>query len=160
MIRRLPSLLVVLTLAIIAICPGFSQMTMGVVSWEASLTGANAGPGITTKGTGKAVFGLDFDKSTVDITIDTKNLQGAQKIELRMVKAPNDVNGPVVFTIYDSASDGPLPEHLIKKVTGADFSAVSALVSNGKGAVAVTTKAHPQAEAAGLVKMVKSYHQM
>lgn len=143
--------------AIACISPAICQMKMPVLEWYADLQGANVTPKVATKAGGKAAFALDFDKSKVTVVIDTRNLKAVQKIELRLVNSPNDVNGPLVATLYDGSSDGPLLAHFQKVIGAPDFDKASAVISGGQGAVVIITKDHPEAEVAGIIKLHKSY---
>jgi hypothetical protein len=146
--------------AIACAIPALSQMKMktAVIEWYADLQGSNVTPKVETTAAGKAAFSLDFDHSVMTVLIDTRNLKDVQKIEVHIVNASSAINGPVAYKLYDSATDGSLPAHFKKVIEGQDFSTVSAVIGGGEGAVVVTTKAHPQAEVAGIVKLHKSYH--
>ena len=114
---------------------------------------------------GTAAIDFDLAHPGATVQVDTKNLHDVQAIEMHVARSYADHTGPAVLTLY-SAGDGPLPAMLIKHVGEADlhtqtapkiaaFADVVTAVLNGEAYVTVATKAHPQGELSGFIRMHK-----
>lgn len=115
--------------------------------------------------TGTAAIDFDFAHPGATVQIDTQNVQDVNTIELHVARSYTNHTGPAVLTLY-SAADGPLPAKLTKKVTEADlhkqtvpkiaaFNDVVNAVLNDRAYVTVATKAHPEGELSGIIRMHK-----
>jgi len=132
------------------------------ITWKAALTGSASVP---SPATGTATIDFDPAHPGATVQVDTKNLQDVRAIELHVARSYTDHTGPAVLTLY-AAGDGPLPTALTRHVTEADlhkqaspkvaaFSDVVSAVLNGQAYVVVATKAHPEGEISGIIRMHK-----
>ena len=142
------------------------------IIWRAALTGRAsapsraAGPAATRPAaTGTAAIDFDAADPGATVRVETTGLRDVQTIALHVARSYTDHTGPAVLTLY-SAGDGPLPATLTKHVTEADlhaqtsphvaaFADVVSAVLNGRAYVVVATKAHPEGELSGVIRMHK-----
>ncbi len=141
------------------------------IIWRAALTPilTNSKPSLLAVSspapTGTAAIDFDFAHPGATVEVDTQNVQDVQTIELHVSRSYTNHTGPAVLTLY-TAADGPLPAKLTKRVTEADlhkqtlpkiaaFSDVVNAVLNGLAYVTVATKAHPEGELSGVIRMHK-----
>jgi len=132
------------------------------VTWKATLTGS---PSVPSPATGSAAIDFDFAHPGATLQVDTKNLQDVRAIELHVARSYTDHTGPAVLMLY-SSGDGQTPATLIRHMGEADlrkqtapkvagFSDVITAVLNGRAYVLVATKAHPEGELSGFIRMHK-----
>ena len=166
-----------LTTVVLAVAVGLVFFTTAVhacelqIIWRAALTPILAGskPSLLAVSspapTGTAAIDFDFAHPGATVQVDTQNVQNVTTIELHVSRSYTDHTGPAVLTLY-TASDGPLLAKLTKRVTEADlhkqavpkvfaFSDVVNAVLNGLAYVTVATKAHPEGELSGVIRMHK-----
>jgi len=129
---------------------------MSVVSWSASLSGKREIPTVLTNATGKAGFTFDFANRKITMNLVTRNLQGVQKIELRMRRSAHDASGPAIIKVYDE-KDGPFDGSLTKTFPSERFKELATAILNDRAIVTVCTESHPDGEITGRVEMKKSY---
>ena len=99
---------------------------------------------------------VDFPRKTVTFHVDTKNISGVNKIELRSYSARDLLGKQVIYTIYD-AHEGAFSGSLVKTVTGAAFEQVARPIVNSLAAIVVTTDRNPDGEIAGKIVMHKRH---
>lgn len=132
------------------------------ITWKAALMGS---PSVPSPATGTATIDFDFTHPSATVRVDTQNLKDVRAIELHIARSYADHTGPAVLTLY-AAEDGPLPALLTRRVGEADlrkqtapkiagFSDVVTAVLNGQAYVLVATKAHPEGELSGFIRMHK-----
>ncbi len=132
------------------------------ITWKAALTGS---PSVPSPATGTAAIDFDPARPGATVQVDTKNVQDVRAIELHIARSYADHTGPAVLTLY-AAGDGQTLPRLTRHVTEADlhkqtaprvaaFSDVVTAVLNGRAYVVVATKAHPQGELSGVIRMHK-----
>lgn len=136
------------------------------ITWKAALTSSlKGGPSVPPPATRTAAIDFDLAHPGATVQVDTKNLQDVRAIELHVARSYADHTGPAVLTLY-AMGDGPLPALLTRRVTEADlrkqaapkvaaFSDVVTAVLNGQAYVVVATKAHPEGELSGVIRMHK-----
>ena len=136
------------------------------ITWKAALTPSlKGGPSAPSTAGGTAAIDFDLAHPGATIEVDTKNLQDVRAIELHVARSYTAHTGPTVLTLY-SAGDGPLPATLTKHVGEADlhrqtapkvaaFADLVGAVLNGQAYVVVVTKAHPDGELSGFIRMHK-----
>ena len=150
--------------ALIGLAPAVRACEL-VIVWRADLTGPASVPPIVTPASGTAIVSFDFVHPGATVRVDTKNVSDVRSVELHVSRSYTDHTGPAVFTLY-SASSGPLPATLIKRVSEADvqkqsdpkilsLADVVHAVLNGRTYVTIATKAHPEGELSGFVIMRK-----
>ncbi len=132
------------------------------ITWKAALTGKSSR---LAPAAGMAAIDFDLAHPTATVQVDTKGLQDVRAIELHVARSYTDHIGPAVLTLY-SAGDGQTPATLTCHVTQADlhkqtapkiaaFADLVSAVLNGQAYVTVTTKAHPEGELSGFIRMHK-----
>jgi CHRD domain-containing protein len=133
-----------------------------IVEWYADLSparnealGAHAS-NVQTRATGKVTVEVDFPSKTVTFHVNTKNMAGVDKIELRSYLSSGQLAKPAIFTIYD-AREGSFTESLTKTVKGAAFEQVATQILNGVAGILVTTDKNPDGEISGKIVMHKHY---
>ena len=136
------------------------------ITWKAALTPSLKDvPSSQPPESGTAAIDFDLAHPGATVEVDTKNLQDVRTIEMHVARSYADHSGPAVLTLY-SASDGPLPATLTKHVGEADlhrqtapkvtaFADLVSAVLNGQAYVVVITKAHPEGELSGFIRMHK-----
>ena len=154
----------VLGVAFVGLLPAARACELLIV-WRADLTGPASLLPSGTPASGTATVSFDFVHPGATVRVDTKNVSDVRSVELHVSRSYTDHTGPAVFTLY-SASSGPLPATLIKRVSAADVQKqsdpkISSLadvvhaVLNGRTYVTVATKTHPEGELSGFVTMRK-----
>jgi len=149
------------TLCLVCLMPAARACELKI-TWQAALT---AKPSAPSPATGTAAIEFDPAHPGATVQVDTKNLQNVRAIELHVARSFTDHTGPAVLTLY-SARDGQTPATLTKRVGEADlhkqvapkitaFSDVVSAVLNGQAYVVVATKAHPEGELSGFIRMHK-----
>lgn len=129
------------------------------VAWMADLSSGRH-PAVKESGTAEMKF--DFEQPFGTLTVQTKNVRDVESIDLRRVRFPGDLNGPVVAKIY-RPQDGPYRGKVSKVLRQADVIPLAHPVNDGYTnlademlhqciVVAVCTKAHPQGEILGLIR--------
>jgi len=133
-----------------------------IVEWYADLSPAKASTVgaraaiVQTSATGRVTVDVDFPRKTVTFHVDTKNISGVNKIELRSYSARDLLGKQVIYTIYD-AHEGAFSGSLVKTVTGAAFEQVARPIVNSLAAIVVTTDRNPDGEIAGKIVMHKRH---
>ena len=136
------------------------------ITWQADLKPPRAAEQSAAGPTGRAAIAFDPAHPGATVQVDTKNVRGVQAIALHVARSYTDPTGPAVLTLY-TAAGGPLPAVLTRRVTEADlrrqtrpkvagFADVVDAVVSGRAYVLVTTKAHPEGELSGIVRMHKA----
>lgn len=130
---------------------------IGPVALTASLSGTEEVPPVTTTATGTASIEINATQTEISVTLNTQGLQDVTAAHIHI--GPPGQAGPIIFPLY-SASEGPFPATLVKKLTSAHFQpagglssfadAVNALLTR-KTYVNVHTKANPGGEIRGQV---------
>lgn len=132
------------------------------ITWKAALASV---PAMSSPGTGTAAIDFDLAHPGATVQVETKGLQDVRAVEMHIARSYTDHTGPAVLTLY-TADGGPPPATLTRHVTEADlhkqvapkvtsFSDVVSAVLNGQAYVVVTTKAHPEGELSGVIRMHK-----
>ena len=114
---------------------------------------------------GTAAIDFDLAHPGATVQVETKNLRDVRAIEMHVARSYTDHTGPAVLTLY-SAGDGPLPAALTKHVGESDlhrqtaprvaaFADLVSAVLNGQAYVVVITRAHPEGEMSGFIRMHK-----
>ena len=139
------------------------------ITWKAALVPAKAmlAPVSTAPSApaGTAAIDFDFVHPGATVQVSALDLADVRAIELHVTRSYTDHTGPAVLTLY-TAADGPLPTMLTKRVTEADlhkqttpkisvFTDLVNAVLNGRAYVTVATKAHPEGELSGVIRMHK-----
>ncbi len=136
------------------------------ITWKAALTpGLKGNPSVPMPATGTAAIDFDLAHPGATVEVNTKGLQDVRAVELHVARSYTDHTGPAVLTLY-SASDGPLPAALTKHVGETDlhrqtaprvaaFADLVGAVLNGQAYVVVVTKAHPEGNLSGFIRMHK-----
>lgn len=136
------------------------------ITWKAALTPSLKGAAsVPPAATGTAAIDFDLAHPGATVEVDTKNLTGVRAIEMHVARSYSDHTGPAVLTLY-SAGDGPLPAVLTRHVGESDlhrqtapkvaaFADLVSAVLNGQASVVVVTKAHPEGELSGFIRMHK-----
>lgn len=152
--------------------PGPRGDESAVVTWSADLEGKNEAPAVETQATAQAEFEFDFRKQEATVKILGKNLHDVTKVSLGVEHNLRNLKAATAakLALYDAVKDGPFPQPnasagpqgglsvvFSKKFSGSAFKEIADAVLNGQGVVEVQTKAHPQGELIGLVRMHKSY---
>ncbi len=131
-----------------------------LIVWKADLSSPRqAAP------TGTAAIQFDFVHPGATVQVTAKNMPDVRAVQLHVSRSYTDHIGPTVCTVY-SASDGPLPATLTRRITEADlqkqaspkiasFADLVQAVLNGRAYVTVVTKAHPEGEISGFITMRK-----
>jgi hypothetical protein len=133
-----------------------------IVEWYADLSQAKASTVgaraaiVPTTATGRATAEVDIPRKTVTFHVDTKNLSGVNKIELRTYSARDLLGKQAIYTIYD-VHEGAFSGSLVKTVTGAAFDQVATPILNSLAAIVVTTDKNPDGEIAGKIVMHKRH---
>ena len=134
---------------------------------EATLNGDNEPDPVTTQATGQAT--IDLTSTAITVTLRTDGVVGAILAHIH-VGAPGE-NGPVIFPLFESTTDGPLPAVLSKQLTAADLlaappfgvttfgDALNAILS-GNAYVNVHTTANPNGEIRGQIGVVELHTQL
>ncbi len=132
------------------------------ITWKAALAS-----GLKDAKTEAGTAAIEFDPARPGATVrvDTKGLRDVRAVEVHVARSYADHRGPAVLTLYSSAN-GPLPAALTRRVGEADlhrqtsprvaaFGDLVGAVLNGRAYVVVTTKAHPEGELSGFIRMHK-----
>lgn len=133
------------------------------ITWKAALASSMKD---TKTAAGTAVIEFDPARPGATVRVDAKGLQDVRAIEMHVTRSYSDHAGPVVLTLYSAAGGGPLPAALTKHVGEADlhkqasprvaaFADLVGAVLNGRAYVVVATKAHPEGEFSGFIRMHK-----
>ena len=131
-----------------------------IVEWYADLSPAKAStvgaraPIVPTTATGRVTVEVDFPGKTVTFHVETKNLSGVSKIELRTYSARDLLGKQAIYTIYD-AQEGAFSGSLVKSVTGVAFDQVATPILNSLAAIVIKTDKNPDGEIAGKIVMHK-----
>jgi hypothetical protein len=135
------------------------------ITWKAALAPIKATPAPVSTPLATAAIDFDFVHPGATIQVSALNLADVRAVELHVTRSYTDHTGPAVLTLYTTA-DGPLPTTLTKRVTEADlhkkttpkiaaFTDLVNAVLNGRAYVTVATKAHPEGELSGIIRMHK-----
>jgi hypothetical protein len=135
------------------------------IIWKAALAPIKAAPAPVPTPLATAAIDFDFVHPGAIVQVSALNLADVRAIELHVTRSYTDHTGPAILTLY-SAADGPLPTTLTKRVTEADlhkqttpkiaaFTDLVNTVLNGRAYVTVATKAHPEGELSGIIRMHK-----
>jgi hypothetical protein len=135
------------------------------ITWKAALAPLKATPALVPTPLATAAIDFDFVHPGATIQVSALDLADVRTIELHVTRSYTDHTGPAVLTLY-SAADGLLPTTLTKRVTEADlhkqtapkiavFTDLVNAVLNGRAYVTVATKAHPEGELSGIIRMHK-----
>ena len=133
-----------------------------IVEWYADLSPAKASTVgaraaiFQTNATGRVTVNVDFPNKTITFHVDTKNMSGVDKIELRTYSARDLLGKQAIYTIYD-AHDGAFSDSLVKSVTGTAFDQLAKPILNSLAAIVVTTDKNPDGEIAGKIVMHKRH---
>lgn len=133
-----------------------------IVEWYADLLPAKAATVgaraaiLPTSATGRVTVEVDIPARTATFHVDTKNISGVNKIELRTYSARDLLEKQAIYTIYD-AHEGAFSDSFTRSVTGAAFDQVASPILNSLAAVVVTTDKNPDGEIAGKIVMHKRY---
>lgn len=132
------------------------------ITWKAALA---ASPSGSSPAAGTAAIDFDFAHPGATVQVDTRGLRDVRAIELHVARSYTDHTGPAVLTL-SSADGSSLPSRLTRHVNEADlhrqtspkvtaFNDVVSAVLNGQAYVVVRTKAHPEGELSGVIRMHK-----
>ena len=133
------------------------------ITWKAALVSSLKGGGPAA---GTAAIDFDPARPSATMRVDTRGLQDVRAIEMHVTRSYADRVGPAVLTLYSATGDGPLPATLTRHVGETDlrkqasprvagFGDLVGAVLNGRAYVVVTTKAHPEGEFSGFIRMHK-----
>jgi hypothetical protein len=126
----------------------------------AILSGGKEVPPVQTKATGKVIFGMNPDATSIKYTIKVSDIKSPTAAHIH-TGAPG-TNGPVVTLLFSSAN-GEIPkghvlakgvitaESLIGPLKGKTLADLLDAIKSGNAYVNVHTKAHPDGEIRGWI---------
>jgi hypothetical protein len=157
------SLVALSSLAILAAFNGpSSAQHNAMVEWAANLSPAKKPDHdahaltVQTQAKGTVTVEVDFPHQTVTFHVDTKELSGVKKIELRAINPVGNFGGPTLFVIYD-IREGPFTGLLTRTVGGPAFTSVVTPILDERAGVVISTDANPDGEIDGKITMRKRY---
>ncbi len=127
---------------------------IGPVQVEADLSGANVVPAVDTAATGTVTARLNDTQTALNVTLQTTGLADTVT-GVTIHYGPPDLNGPVLFTLFDSPAGSTLASPLTRRLTENDLTpsggiltfqdAVNAVLA-GNAYLLVTTTTNPSGE--------------
>lgn len=141
-----------------ALSPPASACELAIL-WRADMTNQ------AKTSSAAAAIQFDFAHPGATVRLNTKNLPNVRSVELHVARSHTDHTGPVVLSLY-TATDGPMPASLTRRVTQADlhpqsrpkvssFADLVQAVLDHRAYVTVTTRQHPEGEMSGFITMHK-----
>lgn len=159
---------VVLSVIVLLFCGSAARACFRQIAWMAVLSSPTA-KSSAGKEFGTAQMLFDYQQPFGTLTVKTKNVRDVQSIELRRVRRPGDMSGPVVAHVYE-VGEGPYHGTVSKLLRQSDVIPLAHPINDGYDnladelvhrciVVAVCTKTHPRGEVVGLItgRLVVTY---
>jgi hypothetical protein len=157
-IRHASTLVVLSALVLLAV----SQTVSGAPkNYRTHLSGKSEVPPAATIAQGEAIFQLSSDSTMLTFKLNVANIEDVRAAHIHF--APEDVNGPVVVTLYGGPpipgrTQGPLAEGTITAadlegpLAGGSLAALITIIESGEAYVNVHTDLFPGGEIRGQVQ--------
>lgn len=129
------SVVVVFVLGLIIGCPPVPPNGTAAREFAAELNGGNEVPPVTTAATGSAEIEIGADDQSITYRLEAQNIVNVTAAHIHV--GATNVNGPIIFFLFDSATQGQFTSPVIGILYPEDFLAAGGLTSFAQAVAAI-----------------------